>query len=404
MKNNRTIIVKQLNKMDKILNIEPAGHIKRISEYYFSVKLAEVAKMNAEGKNIISLGVGAPDKMPSQETIETLCEAAHRPDVHAYQPYSGIPELRKAYAGWYKKFYNVDLSTDEVLPLIGSKEGILHVSMTFLNFGDSVLVPNPGYPTYRSVSELLRANVIEYDLLEKNGWLPDFDALEKLDLTRVKLMWVNYPNMPTGKNASVALFEKLVAFGKKHGIVICHDNPYSFILNDRPISILSVQGAKDICIELNSLSKSHNMSGWRMGLLASNPEFVKWVLKAKSNIDSGQFKPVQLATVAALQNTREWHDEMNRVYAERRVWAEKIMDQLNCRYDKNQVGLFVWGKLPESVVSSKDFIDDILYNVRVFITPGVIFGSNGEGYIRISLGASVEKMEEAYNRILTYNT
>ncbi len=390
--------------MDTVLNIEPAGHIKRISEYYFSVKLAEVAKMNAEGKNIISLGVGAPDKMPSQETIETLCDTACRPDVHAYQPYSGIPELRKAYAGWYKKFYNVDLSTDEVLPLIGSKEGILHVSMTFLNFGDSVLVPNPGYPTYRSVSELLRANVVEYDLLEKNEWLPDFDALEKLDLTRVKLMWVNYPNMPTGKNASLALFEKLVAFGKKHGIVICHDNPYSFILNDRPMSILSVQGAKDICIELNSLSKSHNMSGWRMGLLASNPEFVRWVLKAKSNIDSGQFKPMQLATVAALQNTREWHDEMNRIYAERRLWAEKIMDLLNCKYDKSQVGLFVWGKLPESVVSSKDFIDDILYNARVFITPGVIFGSNGEGYIRISLGASVEKMEEAYNRILTYNT
>lgn len=390
--------------MDKVLNIEPAGHIKRISEYYFSVKLAEVAKMNAEGKNIISLGVGAPDKMPSQETIETLCDTACRPDVHAYQPYSGVPELRKAYAGWYKKFYNVDLSTDEVLPLIGSKEGILHVSMTFLNFGDSVLVPNPGYPTYRSVSELLRANVVEYDLLEKNEWLPDFDALEKLDLTRVKLMWVNYPNMPTGKNASLALFEKLVAFGKKHGIVICHDNPYSFILNDRPMSILSVQGAKDICIELNSLSKSHNMSGWRMGLLASNPEFVRWVLKAKSNIDSGQFKPMQLATVAALQNTREWHDEMNRIYAERRLWAEKIMDLLNCKYDKSQVGLFVWGKLPESVVSSKDFIDDILYNARVFITPGVIFGSNGEGYIRISLGASVEKMEEAYNRILTYNT
>lgn len=390
--------------MDKVLNIEPAGHIKRISEYYFSVKLAEVAKMNAEGKNIISLGVGAPDKMPSQETIETLCDTACRPDVHAYQPYSGVPELRKAYAGWYKKFYNVDLSTDEVLPLIGSKEGILHVSMTFLNFGDSVLVPNPGYPTYRSVSELLRANVIEYDLLEKNEWLPDFDALEKLDLTRVKLMWVNYPNMPTGKNASLALFEKLVAFGKKHGIVICHDNPYSFILNDRPMSILSVQGAKDICIELNSLSKSHNMSGWRMGLLASNPEFVRWVLKAKSNIDSGQFKPMQLATVAALLNTREWHDEMNRIYAERRLWAEKIMDLLNCKYDKSQVGLFVWGKLPESVVSSKDFIDDILYNARVFITPGVIFGSNGEGYIRISLGASVEKMEEAYNRILTYNT
>ncbi|HHV84883.1 MAG TPA: aminotransferase class I/II-fold pyridoxal phosphate-dependent enzyme [Petrimonas sp.] len=389
--------------MDKILNIEPAGHIKSISEYYFSVKLAEVAKMNAEGKNVISLGVGAPDKMPSPETIETLCESAQRPDVHAYQPYSGIPELRKAYAGWYKKIYNVDLTLDEVLPLIGSKEGILHVSMTFLNFGDSVLVPNPGYPTYRSVSELLRANVIEYDLLEKNDWLPDFDALEKLDLTRVKLMWVNYPNMPTGKNASKALFEKLVAFGKKHRIVICHDNPYSLILNDDPMSILSVDGAKESCIELNSLSKSHNMSGWRMGLLASNPEFVKWVLKAKSNIDSGQFKPMQLATVAALQNTREWHSDMNRIYAGRRVWAEKIMDLLNCRYDKTQVGLFVWGKLPESVASSKDFIDDILYNARVFITPGVIFGSNGEGYIRISLGSAVEKMQEAYDRIEIYS-
>lgn len=385
--------------MNKTGQIKPAEHIKSISEYYFSVKLAEVARMNAEGKNVISLGVGAPDKMPSPETIETLCEMAHRPDVHAYQPYSGIPELRKAYADWYKRFYNVDLTADEVLPLIGSKEGILHVSMTFLNFGDSVLVPNPGYPTYKSVSELLRANVIEYDLLEENGWLPDFDALEKQDLSRVKLMWMNYPNMPTGTNASKELFEKLVAFGKKHNIIICHDNPYSFILNDNPMSILSVEGAKDICIELNSLSKSHNMSGWRMGMLVSNPEFVKWVLKAKSNIDSGQFKPMQLATVAALQNTQEWHDEMNRIYAERRVWAEKIMDLLNCKYDKTQVGLFVWGKLPGSGTSSKDFIDNILYNAHVFITPGVIFGSNGEGYIRISLGSAVEKMQEAFERI-----
>lgn len=385
--------------MIKTEQIQPAEHIKSISEYYFSVKLAEVAKMNAEGKNVISLGVGAPDKMPSAETIDTLCEIAHRPDVHAYQPYTGIPELRKAYADWYKRFYSVDLTSDEVLPLIGSKEGILHISMTFLNFGDSVLVPNPGYPTYKSVSELLRANVIEYDLLESNGWLPDFEALEKQDLSRVKLMWVNYPNMPTGTNASEELFQKLVAFGKKHNIVICHDNPYSFILNNDPISILSVDGAKDICIELNSLSKSHNMSGWRMGMLASNSQFVKWVLKAKSNIDSGQFKPMQLATVAALQNTREWHNEMNRIYAERRVWAEKIMDLLNCKYDKTQVGLFVWGKLPESVSSSKDFIDDILYNARVFITPGVIFGSNGEGYIRISLGSAVERIQEAYERI-----
>lgn len=381
------------------MSIEPAEHIKSISEYYFSVKLAEVARMNAEGKNVISLAVGAPDRMPSQLTIETLCLSAQRPDVHAYQPYTGIPELRKAYAGWYKRFFNVDLSIDEVLPLIGSKEGILHISMTFLNVGDGVLVPNPGYPTYRSVSNLLRAKVIEYDLLEDDGWYPDFDALEKMDLSGVKLMWVNYPNMPTGAKGSTELFEKLVAFGKKHEIIICHDNPYSFILNDKPMSILSVPGAKDICIELNSLSKSHNMSGWRMGMLSSNAQFVKWVLKAKSNIDSGQFKPMQLATVAALSNSDEWHTDMNRVYAERRVWAEKIMDLLNCRYDKSQVGLFVWGKLPDEVSGSEEFINDILYKANVFITPGFIFGSNGERFIRISLGSSVDLIKEAYRRI-----
>jgi LL-diaminopimelate aminotransferase len=381
------------------MSIEPAEHIKSISEYYFSVKLAEVARMNAEGKNVISLAVGAPDRMPSQLTIETLCLSAQRPDVHAYQPYTGIPELRKAYAGWYKRFFNVDLSVDEVLPLIGSKEGILHISMTFLNVGDGVLVPNPGYPTYRSVSNLLRAKVIEYDLLEDDGWYPDFDALEKMDLSGVKLMWVNYPNMPTGAKGSTELFEKLVAFGKKHEIIICHDNPYSFILNDKPMSILSVPGAKDICIELNSLSKSHNMSGWRMGMLSSNAQFVKWVLKAKSNIDSGQFKPMQLATVAALSNSDEWHTDMNRIYAERRVWAEKIMDLLNCRYDKSQVGLFVWGKLPDEVSGSEEFINDILYKANVFITPGFIFGSNGERFIRISLGSSVDLIKEAYRRI-----
>lgn len=381
------------------MSIEPAEHIKSISEYYFSVKLAEVARMNAEGKNVISLAVGAPDRMPSQLTIETLCLSAQRSDVHAYQPYTGIPELRKAYAGWYKRFFNVDLSIDEVLPLIGSKEGILHISMTFLNVGDGVLVPNPGYPTYRSVSNLLRAKVIEYDLLEDDGWYPDFDALEKMDLSGVKLMWVNYPNMPTGAKGSTELFEKLVAFGKKHEIIICHDNPYSFILNDKPMSILSVPGAKDICIELNSLSKSHNMSGWRMGMLSSNAQFVKWVLKAKSNIDSGQFKPMQLATVAALSNSDEWHTDMNRIYAERRVWAEKIMDLLNCRYDKSQVGLFVWGKLPDELSGSEEFINDILYKANVFITPGFIFGSNGERFIRISLGSSVDLIKEAYRRI-----
>ena len=381
------------------MSIEPAEHIKSISEYYFSVKLAEVARMNAEGKNVISLAVGAPDRMTSQLTLETLCLSAQRPDVNAYQPYTGIPELRKAYAGWYKRFFNVDLTVDEVLPLIGSKEGILHISMTFLNVGDGVLVPNPGYPTYRSVSNLLRAKVIEYDLLEDDGWYPDFDALEKMDLSGVKLMWVNYPNMPTGGKGSTELFEKLVAFGKKHEIIICHDNPYSFILNDKPMSILSVPGAKDICIELNSLSKSHNMSGWRMGMLSSNAQFVKWVLKAKSNIDSGQFKPMQLATVAALSNSDEWHTDMNRIYAERRIWAEKIMDLLNCRYDKSQVGLFVWGKLPDEVSGSEEFINDILYKANVFITPGFIFGSNGERFIRISLGSSVDLIKEAYRRI-----
>ena len=385
--------------INKKMKIEPAEQIKSISEYYFSVKLAEIARMNAEGKDVISLGVGAPDRMPSEETIRTLCETAQRPDTHAYQPYTGIPELRRAFAQWYGRVYGVEVAEDEVLPLIGSKEGILHISITFLNAGDCVLVPDPGYPTYRSVSGLLRANVIPYNLMESNNWEPDFEALEKLDLSNVKLMWVNYPNMPTGANASVRLFEKLVDFGKRHGIIICHDNPYSFILNDRPMSILSVPGAKDICIELNSLSKSHNMSGWRMGVLASNPQFVKWVLKAKSNIDSGQFKPIQLATIAALSNPDEWHAAMNKIYAERRVWAEKIMDLLQCSHDKQQVGLFVWGKLRQDTPDSKTFVDDVLYNARVFITPGAIFGNNGNRFIRISLGSSVEKLEEAYRRI-----
>lgn len=384
------------------MKIEPAEHIRSISEYYFSVKLAEVARMNAEGKNVITLAVGAPDKMPSRETIAALRESSARPDVHVYQPYVGIPELRQAYCDWYRKTYGVVLQTEEMLPLIGSKEGILHISMAFLNFGDGVLVPNPGYPTYTSVSKLLRADAISYDLREERQWQPDFEALERMDLSRVKLMWVNYPNMPTGANASEALFEKLVAFGKKHGIIICHDNPYSLILNDRPLSILSVPGAREICIELNSLSKSHNMSGWRMGMLASNAQFVQWVLKAKSNIDSGQFKPMQLAAVAALSNSREWHAEMNRIYAQRRVWAEKIMDLLSCSYDRKQVGLFVWGKLPETVSGSETLVNELLYRARVFITPGFIFGSNGERFIRISLGASLEKLQEAYRRIEEY--
>lgn len=382
--------------------IEPAEHIKSISEYYFSVKLQEVAKMNAEGKNVISLGVGSPDLPPSEYVVEELCDVASRNDVHGYQPYTGIPQLKQAYAKWYKQSYNVELSTSEVLPLIGSKEGIMHVSLAFLNVGDGVLVPNPGYPTYTSVSKLMRANVITYDLLESNEWMPDFNTLEQMDLSRVKLMWVNYPNMPTGANSSDELLEKLVAFGKKHSIVICHDNPYSFILTDKPRSILQIGGAKDICIELNSMSKSHNMSGWRMGMLASNEEFVNWVLKVKSNFDSGQFKPMQMAAIKALETPMQWHQNMNLLYEQRRIWAFKIMTLLGCKFDKNQVGLFVWAKIPEHEAGSEELINDILYKARVFITPGFIFGSNGDRYIRISLGSSASKIKEAYERVADY--
>lgn len=379
--------------------IQPAERVKNTSEYYFSVKLQEVARLNAEGKDIINLGVGSPDLPPSQKTIDTLCETASQADTHGYQPYTGLSELRKAWIDFYKKSYNISLQTNEVLPLIGSKEGVMHISLAFLNPGDGVLIPNPGYPTYSSVASLVQAKCIHYDLLEDNGWQLDFAALEQLDLSGVKLMWVNYPNMPTGANASDALFQKLVAFGKKHNIVICHDNPYSFILNNKPMSILSVEGAKAHCIELNSMSKSHNMPGWRMGVLASNQQFVQWILRVKSNVDSGQFKPMQLAAVASLSNPKSWYDTMNAHYARRRVWAEKIMDILGCTYDKKQVGLFVWAKMPDSATDSEAFINQILYEARVFITPGFIFGSNGARYIRISLGSSEEKLKIAYQRI-----
>lgn len=382
--------------------IEPAEHVKSISEYYFSVKLQEVAKMNTEGKDIISLGVGSPDLPPSEYVVNELCLVVRNNDVHGYQPYSGIPELKQAYANWYKKSYNVDLVPSEVLPLIGSKEGIMHISLAFLNVGDGVLVPNPGYPTYTSVSQLLRANVIAYDLVESNNWMPDFDALEKMDLSGVKLMWVNYPNMPTGANATRELFEQLVSFGKKHSIIICHDNPYSFILNDTPMSILQIEGAKDICIELNSMSKSHNMAGWRMGMLASNEQFIKWVLKVKSNVDSGQFRPMQMAAIKALETPKQWHDNMNLLYEQRRVWAQKIMTILGCKFDTRQVGLFVWAKIPDYEKGSEELINDLLYNAGVFITPGFIFGSNGNRYIRISLGSSATKIKDAYERIADY--
>jgi len=382
-------------------SIVPADRLNSVSEYYFSTKLKEVAEMNARGLNVISLGVGSPDLPPSAETIAALAASAQEPTAHGYQPYVGLPELRKAFADWYKKWFKVELNAvSEVQPLIGSKEGILHISMAFLNPGDGVLVPNPGYPTYSSVSNLVQANVITYDLVESNNWQPDFDALEKLDLSNVKLMWVNYPNMPTGASATVELFEKLVTFGKKHGIVICNDNPYSFILNENHLSILQVAGAKDICIELNSMSKSHNMPGWRMGVLVSNPQFVQWVLKVKSNIDSGQFKPMQIAAIAALNNSEEWHKEMNiRLYKQRRHLAEEIMTVLGCSFDPNQVGMFLWGKIPSKYASSKDLADKVLYDANVFITPGFIFGSNGDKYIRISLCANENMLAKALERI-----
>jgi aspartate/methionine/tyrosine aminotransferase len=387
--------------MNYQLNIVPAERLNSVSEYYFSTKLKEVAEMNARGLNVISLGIGSPDLPPSQQTIDALAKSAAEPTAHGYQPYIGIPELRNAFADFYKKWFSVDLNpASEIQPLIGSKEGILHISMAFLNPGDGVLVPNPGYPTYSSVSNLVQANVISYDLDENNNWEPNFEALEQNDLSNVKLMWVNYPNMPTGASATVELFEKLVAFGKKYNIVICNDNPYSFILNNKHLSILQVEDAKDICIELNSMSKSHNMPGWRMGMLASNAQFVQWILKVKSNIDSGQFKPMQVAAVAALNNSDEWHNEMNiNLYRSRRNKAEAIMTQLGCTFDPKQVGMFLWGKIPEKYTDSAELADKILYQAKVFITPGFIFGDKGTRYIRISLCANENMLQQALERI-----
>ena len=391
-----------MKKDDKVCKtIEPANRLNTVSEYYFSKKLKEVAEMNAAGMNVISLGIGSPDLPPSSATIETFCEHVRKTDTHGYQSYIGIPELRNAFADWYQQWYGVSLNpTNEIQPLIGSKEGILHISMAFLNPGDKVLVPNPGYPTYSSVSKLVGAEILLYDLKEKDDWQPNFEALEQLDLSEVKLMWVNYPHMPTGAKADIQLFERLVAFGKKHGIVIVNDNPYSFILNDNPLSILQVNGAKDICIELNSMSKSHNMPGWRMAMLASNAQFVGWVLKVKSNIDSGQFKPMMLAAVEALKSDADWYQSMNQIYKSRRIIAEKIMNALGCTFDPKQAGMFLWGRIPDTYEDSGQLADKILYDAKVFITPGFIFGSNGNRYIRISLCCKEEMLNEALKRVL----
>jgi len=398
---NSNFVPANINKnKNNNMNIQPANRLNSVTEYYFSAKLREVGEMNAAGKNVINLGIGNPDLPPSKATIEALCQEAQKPNVHGYQSYVGIPELRKGFADWYQKWYNVELNpASEIQPLIGSKEGILHITLAFVNPGDSVLVPNPGYPTYMSASRICEANVMSYDLDENNHWQPDFEALEQMDLSHVKLMWVNYPNMPTGAKATVELFEKLVAFGKKHNIVICNDNPYSFILNDEKLSILSVEGAKECCIEMNSMSKAHNMAGWRMAMLATNAEFVQWILKVKSNVDSGMFRPMMVAAVAALQNTEEWHANMNQVYAGRRVIAHQIMDALHCTYDRDQVGMFIWARIPDTYQDSGVLADEILYGKNVFITPGFIFGDKGKHYVRISLCCPEPILREALKRI-----
>lgn len=384
----------------KCKEIVPADRVQTVSEYFFSKKLREVAALRAQGMDIISLGIGGPDRPPHAKVVERLCEESRRDDTHSYQSYVGIPELRKAFAEWYERSYGVQLNPEsEIQPLIGSKEGILHTTLAFVNKGDGVLVPNPGYPTYTSVSRLAEAEIFTYDLCEESGWQPDFEALERLPLERIKLMWVNYPNMPTGARATKKTMQRLVDFGRRHGIVICNDNPYSFILNEKPESLLAIEGAKDVCIEMNSLSKSHNMAGWRVGMLAAKPEFVQWILRVKSNIDSGMFRPLQLAAVEALGCDNEWYTELNAEYAERRKIAEQIMSAVGCTYDPNQVGLFLWGRIPETMSDGVQLADMLLYELGIFVTPGMVFGSNGDKYIRISLCATQERMREALERV-----
>lgn len=381
--------------------IEPAKRTNSISEYYFSKKLQEIDEMNRQGAKVISLGVGAPDRMPPEEAIATLVRESQNPNNHAYQSYKGIKEMRDGFAAWYEKYYHVELNPDkEIQPLAGSKEGILLLSLAFLNKGDKVLVPNPGYPTYFSASLLAEAEILSYDLKEDNNWMPDFEKLEQTDLTGVKMMWTNYPNMPTGARANMTLYRRLVEFGLKHGIMICNDNPYSFILNDERLSILSVDRAKECCVELNSLSKAHNMSGWRIGMIAGEPEVIANVLKVKSNMDSGMFKPLQMAAAKALAEGDDWYEQLNDEYRKRQVLAGEIFDMLGVKYDKNSGGMFLWGKVDNRWANGEKLADYILQEARVFITPGFIFGSNGDQYVRISLCAKQDVLCEAQQRIL----
>jgi LL-diaminopimelate aminotransferase len=385
------------------MKVKPADRTNVVQEYYFSVKLKQIDQMRRGGANVINLGIGSPDQPPSENTIKKLGEEAAKPGSHGYQSYNGIPALRKAFADWYKRYFNVILDPEkEILPLMGSKEGIMHISMAFVNAGDEVLVPNPGYPTYSSVTNLVGGKVRYYDLDEKNGWLPDLQELERQDLSKVKVMWVNYPHMPTGTRATWELFEKLVGFALRKSILLCNDNPYSFILNNDYLSILAVDGAKEVSLELNSLSKSHNMAGWRIGMVAGHQEYITDILKVKSNMDSGIFRAMQEAAVEALGNPISWYEKVNEVYLKRRIIVEEIMDMLKCRFDKKQTGLFVWGRIPDEITSCEGFVEDILTKTHVFITPGFIFGSKGERYIRISLCADENNLAEAKNRISKY--
>ena len=380
--------------------IQTASRLGEVKEYYFSRKLREIAALNAAGHKMLNLGIGSPDLPPADAVIDTLIEASKQPENHAYQSYAGLPELRTAFADWYKKYYTVELNAaTEVLPLIGSKEGIMHISMTYLEAGDKVLVPNPGYPAYRAVANLTGATIVDYDLTEANDWLPDLEKLAKKDLSKVKIMWLNYPNMPTGTRATRDFFERIIAFGKAHNILIVNDNPYSFILNEEPLSLLSIEGAKETALELNSLSKSHNMAGWRVGVLAGKAEYLQTILRFKSNMDSGMFKPLQLAAARALQNPPEWYADLNAVYRERRKTVFRLLDLLRCSYDAEQVGMFVWAKIPSDYADGFALSDEILDKAKVFITPGGIFGSNGNGYVRVSLCATKKKFQEAVNRI-----
>jgi LL-diaminopimelate aminotransferase len=377
-----------------------AKRLEGISEYYFSQKLREIETLNKEGKNIINLGIGSPDLPPHPDVIRTLQEQAEKSGVHGYQGYKGIPALRQAFADWYQQWYQVNLDPDtEILPLLGSKEGIMHICMTYLNQGDEALIPDPGYPTYGSAVKLAGGTPVNYLLREERNWYPDLEALAAKDLSKVKLIFVNYPHMPTGQSVETGLFEKLVAFAKEHHILLVHDNPYSFILNDNPVSLLSVPGAKEVTLELNSLSKSHNMAGWRIGMLCGSKERIEEVLRFKSNMDSGMFMPLQMAAVKALSLGADWYTYINSIYSQRREKVYQILDLLGCRYELTQVGLFVWAKIPDHYEDGYALSDEILYGANVFLTPGGIFGSQGNKYIRISLCGDLSRFEQAITRI-----